>query len=599
MRSLKSLNVIVLISVGLIGLALSYWVAKLQQHEIDQVITNEFERNASEWVFTLQQQIQIESGSVRAIGDLFAASNEVDRDEFQKFVTRVLNESTALQALEWLPRTPMNQVDRYLASLSAEGFKEVKIKPVNSVYTQMPGQGFDAHFPVHFVEPMQGNLAALAVDLTSEPKRAATMLRAAESRQFSLSPGLKLIQANENVTGLLGFWPIYEYGNRQKTLHGFALGVWRLDQLISATHGRFGPVGKNWHITISDTTHPDQRHTLFTTDQPIPDHRNQMQQTFAVGGRSWQIEIFDPLPANHWFSSLAWKFFLVGMAFTGLLIFYVASLLNRTHTVSKLVDERTAELNSALADLKTTAQEREATSQALAKQAEELAASNADLERFAYVASHDMKEPLRTIASYISLLKMDIEDTLTDETRKFMHFIQDGAKRLQQMIDDLLSYSRVGGDELVIDDVNLQDVVSDNLKALEDLIKRNDATITVGDLPTVTGDHSLLMLLMQNLMSNAIKFKNPELPPKIEIKAELQDNIWDISVSDNGLGISEKHQESIFGLFHRLHSRDDYEGTGLGLAICERIVVRHGGKIRVQSVPGEGSTFHFTLPAKN
>ena len=177
-----------------------------------------------------------------------------------------------------------------------------------------------------------------------------------------------------------------------------------------------------------------------------------------------------------------------------------------------------------------------------------------------------------------------------------MKFILDGAARMQQLIEDLLSYSKVGGGELNVTEFPAESLATGSIESLTDLIERNQAEILIGDLPVIKGDRSLLGLLMQNLIANAIKFRSKDTNPVIHVGAKRDDGCWHFSVRDNGIGIDSKNQRTVFNLFQRVHTRQEYEGTGLGLAICQRIIHRHGGTLWVNSELGKGSTFTFSIP---
>ncbi|GAB3668129.1 PAS domain S-box protein [Halopiger thermotolerans] len=222
--------------------------------------------------------------------------------------------------------------------------------------------------------------------------------------------------------------------------------------------------------------------------------------------------------------------------------------------------------------------------------------SNERLERFAYAASHDLQEPLRMVTSYLQLLEKRYADAFDEDGQEFLEFAVDGAERMREMIDGLLEYSRVEtrGDSFEPTDLNA--VVEEVLADLQFSIEESDAEIAVEDLPQLEADASQLRQVFQNLLSNAITYSGDE-PPQIRIAADRRGNEWVISVEDRGIGIDPDDQDRVFTIFDRLHSRAEYDGTGIGLALCERIVERHGGEIWVDSEPGEGSTFSFTLPA--
>jgi len=226
---------------------------------------------------------------------------------------------------------------------------------------------------------------------------------------------------------------------------------------------------------------------------------------------------------------------------------------------------------------------------------EELSRSNKDLEQFAYVASHDLQEPLRAVSGFVELLKRNLEKSLDEKTSEYMNFSIDGAKRMQSLINGLLEYSRVGTQGKKPQKVNSKEAFDEALARLQAGIEESGAKITADDLPVIYFDDQQLARLFQNLIGNAIKFRSDQTP-QIHVSAVHQDAAWRFAIRDNGIGIEPQYAERIFMIFQRLHTRKTYAGTGIGLSICKKIVERHGGKIWVESVPGSGSTFYFTVP---
>jgi len=230
------------------------------------------------------------------------------------------------------------------------------------------------------------------------------------------------------------------------------------------------------------------------------------------------------------------------------------------------------------------------------RQSKELAASNAELQQFAYVASHDLREPLRMISSYIAILERRYGDSFDADAKDFIGFVVDGAQRMDRMVQDLLDYSRIGRVGANHAPVPLRDTVDSALAALRLVVEESGAAISVApDLPIVNGARGELVRLFQNLIGNALKYRHADRAPVIGITWRPLDHGWQFSVSDNGIGIAPEYFERVFAIFQRLHTREKYEGTGIGLAICKKIVEHHGGRIWVESVPDQGSTFHFTL----
>jgi signal transduction histidine kinase len=231
----------------------------------------------------------------------------------------------------------------------------------------------------------------------------------------------------------------------------------------------------------------------------------------------------------------------------------------------------------------------------LAKKAAELARSNRDLEQFAYVASHDLQEPLRMVAAYTQLLAERYSDQLDENARKYIQYTLEGALRMQTLVQDLLTFSRVGRNRTRTH-LASDAAVREALKNLQAALQESGAVVHHGGLPAVGADRMQLVQLFQNLIGNAIKFRG-EKAPVITVRAETSESEWVFSVSDNGIGIAAEHLEAVFVIFQRLHTRTEYPGNGVGLAICKKIVEQHGGRIWVESKAGEGASFKFTLPA--
>jgi signal transduction histidine kinase len=231
----------------------------------------------------------------------------------------------------------------------------------------------------------------------------------------------------------------------------------------------------------------------------------------------------------------------------------------------------------------------------LARKVDELARSNADLEQFAYVASHDLQEPLRMVTAYTQLLAERYRGRLDENADKYIGYASEGAQRMQVLIQDLLAFSRVGRNGVATGSVDCNAVMAEVLHTLAPAIQESGAVVTHEALPAVWADRTQLAQVFQNLVGNAIKFRGQE-PPVISVRAEKTAQRWQFSVSDNGIGIAPEFAENIFVVFQRLHGRSEYPGNGIGLAICKKIVERNGGKIWVESQPVSGSSFKFTLP---
>ena len=258
------------------------------------------------------------------------------------------------------------------------------------------------------------------------------------------------------------------------------------------------------------------------------------------------------------------------------------------------VEHMRVELVNQVTEIRASHEDAARSHELLEEQARELERSNRDLEQFAYVASHDLQEPLRKVASFTQLLKKRYGGQLDERADQYIEFAVDGAKRMQRLIQDLLGFSRVGrtGTERV--DVDLEATLATVLDDLSDALAESGAVVTHDPLPVVVGERALLQQLLANLLGNALKFRSPDRDPVVHVGVLARDTHWEVSVADNGIGIDPQYAERVFVIFQRLHAKDVYEGTGIGLALCKRIVEYHGGRIWIEPRDG-GTTIRFTL----
>lgn len=248
-----------------------------------------------------------------------------------------------------------------------------------------------------------------------------------------------------------------------------------------------------------------------------------------------------------------------------------------------------------ITDRKRSENELKIAHERLKKSAAELKRSNAELEQFAYVASHDLQEPLRMVASYTELLARRYEDKLDQDANDFIHYAVDGATRMQSLINDLLQFSRVSTKAKPFKSCDMKNVIGAAFQNLDELIKETNAQVHHNSLPTIVADDTQMLQLFQNLIHNAIKFKKNDGLPEVWIACKEKENEWEFSVKDNGIGIDPSYQNRIFMIFQRLHTRSEYPGSGIGLAMCKKIVERHNGNIWFESQEGQGTTFYFTI----
>jgi signal transduction histidine kinase len=313
-----------------------------------------------------------------------------------------------------------------------------------------------------------------------------------------------------------------------------------------------------------------------------------------LAGSAWRVVLTEPTSVLYPALAGSRSWILLGALVAFGLVGLVALVLLRRMLQGTA---RVEEANRRLEELNVTLEERVAERTAVAEQrAEELARSNSELEQFASVASHDLQEPLRKIRMYSERLPRRAGDALPEEAASDLTRIHGAAERMQRLIDDLLSFARVSSRQREFEPVDLTALAHEVVGDLEARVRELDAEVEIGELPVVAADRAQMGQLLQNLVSNALKFHHPELRPVVRIRSEANGQRCFVVVEDNGIGFDPKYADRIFSAFERLHARSEYDGTGIGLSIARKIAWRHGGELTATSVPGEGSTFTLTLP---
>lgn len=616
--------------------AMFFFVSQREQARV----ATEFDEVAADLGRELQKELQ---GSLRALSSvegLYASSENIEPHEFEIFASRLLAALPAARGLSWnevVPAERRAQFERQMRAAGHAGFEILERGP-DGVLRRASERPL--YVTVRHVVPQTGNLAVIGYDLLSEPVRQAALERARDTGRLAAT-GRVWLTRNADTPGLLALMPVYRNGiqpqslqARRRYLHGFAAAIFRVDLMMDGivTVARRGGLAVN---LFDDEVpgHADLLYALPAAGQGAPGGLRK-EVRFAFADRPLRLAF--ELPAQALLARRSWETWLVlagGLVLTSLFGMLLLLGVGRAARVAALVDERTQDLRRLNRDLVGEVERRQRLESEAGKRADELARSNAELQRqaevnrqllrslrhsegelrrtatqlsasnreleqFAYVASHDLKAPLRTIGSFAQLLTRRHGAQLTGEAGEFLKFIQDGIQHMQNLIDDLLQLSRVDARRLEPAPVSMQRVLERALRQLTADIRASRAEVHASPLPDLHADANMLVQLLQNLVANAVKFQRPEARPEVWIDAAPDGEFWHFTVRDNGIGIEAQHLEHIFMVFKRLHSNDQYPGTGIGLAVCKKVVNLHGGEIWAESVVGKGTTIHFTLPRK-
>lgn len=571
---------------------------------------SEFKERARGPAAAVQQNIDLYLEEIQSIGKFYAASQLVERGEFQAFVQGILSRRRAIEALEWAPRVEGAERTAFEGEAQREISGDFRILELIEDGRRAAAGRRQAYYPVWYVEPFEHNETALGVDLGADLVYAEALDDARARDAIAATHPFPLSGENEGELCVAVVLAIYHAGAAEgdpsrepgDQVDGFVVGVFRIGDLVDEAleRARTGLV----ELSVYEAGPAATRRVLYPPPgvTTAAEGRGGAQHdegppgglvystTVQLAGRRWPLEC---LPTARYFASnkswMSWAVLAVGLLLTGLLTAYVMTVLGRATWAEGLVAERTAELSEANERLEGEVRERRRAEDALT-------ARNRELESFVYTASHDLRTPLVSIEGFARLLEEDYADRLDSEGREYLWRVRANAADMESLLSDLLELSRVTRTEAPKGTVSVAEVVAQALQQLEHAIKDSGATVVVPeDLPTVCASATRLSQVFTNLLSNAIKFSREGAAPRVEIAWEKLRGAYRFLVSDNGIGIPEEYSERVFDLFTRLKEKD-VAGTGIGLAIVKRIVDDHGGELGVKSTVGEGSTFWFTLP---
>ncbi|MEC8664917.1 MAG: CHASE domain-containing protein [Pseudomonadota bacterium] len=547
-----------------------------------------FEVTVSDVQDSLIDRYRLYENALRAGMGLFYASDVVERDEWISYVKAldVSNHLPGISGVGYIDYVLAQDMDRYTEWVRNDGLTDFKTYP-DTFYPDK--------FIIRLIEPYVDNKEAVGLDIGFEANRRAAAERARDLGVPALTKRIELVQDKQKQPGFLLLIPVYQDDEVPATLaeRRSKFRGWVYAPFVGANfmEGLTDFGGNQVDVIVYDGSKVAEEAIIF--DGALPENKSQAfdfskTTQVRVAGRKWTLQWnvtknFNP-PANY---NVAILLLVSGIIFSSFVYIILTQLLRRKEIIDEEVKEQTQVIKQ---------QGRQ--SELLVQQ---LARSNEDLERFAYIASHDLQEPLRMVRSFTGLLEEQYADKLDDTAKKYIGFAYSSAGRMQELINDLLEYSRIGTDAERYEDMHLDDILDDVLENLQERIADTKAEITSGDLPKVYGNPVRMTRLLQNLVGNAIKYQPEDAHPKIRVSSEEKEDLWLISVTDNGIGIDEKYGQKIFEPFERLHGKSEYSGTGMGLAICKRIVEDFGGTIWIKSGEGlgedkRGAAFFFTIP---
>lgn len=569
------------------------WLFVFVSGQEQQRLQTVFEAHSKDYLTRFERDLKDDYQAMHAVAAFVREHPALSRDSFERFTESQIALLVGVKSLSWIPVVSGSERAAFETAMRAEGIEDFEIRELGSNGQLQRAAERPFYAPVTYIVPRQGNAPAIGFDDESEPTRAHAIAMARRLNRPSASGAITLVQDGTARRGMLVVLPVWQ-GAQQ--IRGYVIAAVRSDALIEASLR--GLEDEGIEVAVIERDHHQQEELLYGT-RANSDNGLSLMLPLTVAERDWQLHFH--LSPRYLFANRSWSVWTMlagGMLFTGLTGMFLLLVIGRGSRVEQIVVERTialAKLNALLGQEVERSHELE---NAARHRAEQLATSNRELEQFAYVASHDLQAPLRNIASFARILERRYHDKLSTEANEFLVFIRESVSELQQLIDDLLSLSKVNPQSAQMHPLPLGEPLRRAREQLQAVLDETRANITVEPLPPVRGDARLLTQLFQNLIANAVKFQPAGQKPEIHIRAYREvGGDWHCEVADNGIGIAPRNHEKLFQIFRRLNPVDQYPGTGIGLALCRKIVGLHGGRIWVESTPGEGSRFLFTLPA--
>ncbi|MCG7990438.1 MAG: CHASE domain-containing protein [Candidatus Thiodiazotropha lotti] len=600
-----------IISVGLFMQSMSW---EKQQAEIA------FHETAQDRILLIQREIKFSLGIIQDIASFIEASEIVGRREFRKFVGPALKNQAGIETLAWVPKVDFDSYDEFL-NFARRGFPPFNIKELTtsgqSISRKAKGH---VYYPILYVQPYQDNKPMLGLNIGTD-SQVKSLFEESISKGTIQIANRSIIdsQTQQSVSGIAVVVPVFVKSDEEQSetvqnhLRGYALGIFNIGEIIERALENLRPGSVDIRFYQGDTTTDEtllythysrsRQHDLLSMSDLEESGINYLQK-IEVENLSWSVlctPVFDKFEAKTFTS---WIILIGGFAFTALLTIYTANLVGQTNQIRHQVAERTALLRSTVEELNQEVMERKAAETELqnlnetlehhiASRTEEAERRAEYLEQFAYVTSHDLKAPLRAVSNLAEWIEEDLTDKLDNSSKEQLALLRDRVRRMHDLIEGLLEYSRVGKTsdvEAIIDTRELIQEITDSLSP------QKGFTIKIkGEMPILKADRLQLGQVFSNLIGNSLKHHGGS-KGKIRISSKQVGDYYEFTVCDNGQGIASEYHDKVFKMFQTLKSSDYNNSTGIGLALVKKIVIEHGGSIQLNSAVNKGACFTFLWP---
>jgi signal transduction histidine kinase len=582
-----------------------------------------FQETSQNRILVIQREIESSVGIVQDIASFFEATEIVGRREFRKFVGPALKNHAGIKALQWVPVVLADNLPAFIEQ-AQKSFPPFKIMDAELSGKLIESPEHPRYYPVLYIQPYQNNKHALGLNMGADPI-ISTLLQTAElSRTHQVSPGISIRNETREQTGIVVVVPVFfkkpeaEDAPAQPSfkIRGFAIGVFYISDIIERALESLRPGGIDlqfYHEHSSGEQELLYSHLSRLRQGRVPNAEDEADslrkiysQYISVGNQRWKVVCHPVIEKFNIETRNSWIILSGGLAFTFLLTIYVLTLVGRAKRVRQEVKVRTSQLQEAVLALNREVVERKSAEQELQILNEtleqQIASRTADaerkaqyLEQFAYVTSHDLKSPLRAVSNLAQWIEEDLKDKLDNSSREQLALLRDRVRRMHDLIEGLLEYSRVGKTNDSENNVDTKELIDE---IIDTLSPPAGFTIKVKDkMPSLYVDRLQLGQVFSNLISNSLKHHGGN-KGKIRIKSESYADVYQFSVCDDGQGIAPEYHDKVFMMFQILNSSDFESSTGIGLALVKKIIEEHGGTIRLESAVGEGACFHFTWPKK-